>query len=340
MRQPTVAALLVAALTWSGSATAAEICAPADELSTCVPADNLWPQAGSHWLSQGPIDIAQPNRPLFGFSNSYLLRPIGLRIASPDPQGTTVYAVEHALSATFMFAYGLSSRLHMDIAVPATLFQVGASKADVIGSDDKLPLGALGDLRFGSHFVFLPRSGPCGWALAGRMVVAAPTGDKVAFAAAPSVTFAPGVSAEYHRKEWRLGFDVGARLRRFTQIAGAILGNQLTASVATSYDVLPDRWLTLHLEAFGFFTLLQQTEQVVQPGELIANEEASSQPHLPAEWLLTASTGRMLQGRVRARIGAGTMIPTGGSSVTTPLFRAVAAIEYRHASTPSRASQR
>ncbi len=183
-------------------------CQPSDGLSTCIASDNLWPYGGGgRWLSQAPTSTV-PGGAAFGFVNSYLHRPIGLVVASPDPAGTRVFAVEHALSATLLTAVGVNRWLHLDLAMPMMLFQEGASKADVVGSDQALPRSAVGDLRFGSHVVLLPNR-PAGVGLAVRFQMTAPTGQRDAFVSSPSASFAPGVSADCTLGALSLGVDVG-----------------------------------------------------------------------------------------------------------------------------------
>ncbi len=305
-------------------------CQPSDGLSTCIASDNLWPYGGGgRWLSQAPTSTV-PGGAAFGFVNSYLHRPIGLVVASPDPAGTRVFAVEHALSATLLTAVGVNRWLHLDLAMPMMLFQEGASKADVVGSDQALPRSAVGDLRFGSHVALLPNR-PAGVGLAVRFQMTAPTGQRDAFVSSPSASFAPGVSADCTLGALSLGVDVGARLRRFTQLAGTLVGNQLSASLGVSYDLLPDDWLSLNLEAFALFTLAEQIELVVEPGALEATEATSSDPHIPAEWLLTVRTAGALDGKLSAHLGGGSFIPTGPSTdMTTPALRVVAAVQYRY----------
>ncbi len=323
-------AVVAIMLTSRHAAAADDSCQPSDGLSTCLTSDNLWPHGGGgRWLSQAPTASLEAGAS-FGFVNSYLHRPIGLVVASPDPAGTRVFAVEHALSATLLTAVGVNQHLHIDLALPLMLFQEGASKADVVGSDQALPRSAVGDLRFGSHVALLPDR-PAGVGLAARFHMTVPTGQRDAFVSSPSATFAPGASADFRLGGFVLGIDVGARLRRYVQFAGAVVGNQLSTSLGASYDLLADDWLSINLEAFALFTLAEQLELVVEPGGAKAKEIPSSDPHIPAEWLLTVRTAHALDGKLSAHLGGGSFIPTGPSTVaTTPALRLVAAVQYRY----------
>ena len=69
---------------------ASDECEPPSGLSTCVVADNLWPQAGpGPWLAVGPTSTTPAGGVSFGFIMSLLSRPVGLQIASADPEHGT-----------------------------------------------------------------------------------------------------------------------------------------------------------------------------------------------------------------------------------------------------------
>src|SRR4051794_7568886 len=98
-RRSRAASLLVATVALSvplfaGAAHAAD-CKPANGLSTCIDADNLWTHAGAGpFFALGPTQTTPAAKVSFGLVMSYLSRPIGLRIGSPDPGGATSYAID------------------------------------------------------------------------------------------------------------------------------------------------------------------------------------------------------------------------------------------------------
>lgn len=308
-----------------------DACAPRDRFSTCVASDNLWPQVGgSRWFSQAPTHTAPESSAAFGLVPTYYLRPIGLRIASADPEGTTIYAVDNAFAATFLLGIGVTDRLQLSLAAPIVLYQDGASKTDIVGSDQPLPRSAVGDMRFGAAFAVVPRA-PLeeGVGLAARFEMAAPTGQDDAFTGFSTATYAPGVKVDYRIWRITLGFDAGARFRDYVKLAGAAIGTQISGSLGVSYDFFDDGLLSANLEAWALFTALQQNDLVVEPGQFVAEEEPSLTPHIPAEWMLSVRTASLLDGRFRASLGAGSFIPTGSDlPVTTPAFRAAAGIHY------------
>ncbi len=289
-------------------------------------------------MSLAPANLAGSGDVTVGITTSWVHRPIGFRVPSPDPAGTTVYAVANRFGATFLTGIGVGERLQVNLAAPFAMFQEGASTSDLIGAEATLPRSAAGDLRFGIAWQPLvrpeldpsyPPTSRDGAALALRFDMVAPTGSKDSFATYSTATFAPGASFEYRVGRVTLGADVGARIRRYRQLATAVIGSQLSTSLAGGVDILADGWLSAQLEAFALFTFHQQFEQVTEPGAFDAEQVPSGRPHIPAEWLLSVQTAGLIDGRLRATLGAGSAIPTGSeSAVTAPAFRGVASIRY------------
>src|SRR5262249_38804785 len=159
--------------------------------------DNLWPHAGGGaFFSMGSPLTTPADRVSFGLVLSYLSRPIGLRVGSPDPQGTVIYAIDNALDASFLWTLGLTNRLELSLAVPVTLLQAGAGIGDVVGSKEELPRSVLRDTRFGLGYAVIPRPrtrSPDGFALTGRFEWGVPTGDREAFASGPTMVAIPSL---------------------------------------------------------------------------------------------------------------------------------------------------
>jgi len=319
------------ALSGGASALADEdACQPRDGLSTCFVADNLWPHAGgTRWASQAPTETAAAESLAVSFFNAYLHQPVGLRVPSPDPEGTTVYAVEHLWSSSLAMALGVTDGLQVSLVLPFALYEHGAGKADVLGSEDGLPRSALGDLRFGATVAWLERDeADQGPGLSTRFEMTLPTGQENGFLSSPSAVYAPGASFDYRIDDLTLGADLGVRLRRPVDFANIRIGNQLTASLGAGYDLLSDGWLSVNLEAFALVTLANQLAIVRAPDGSTTTEE-SGPIHAPAEWLLSARTAGLLDGRFRASLGGGSFIPTADSlAVTTPAFRVMAALHF------------
>ena len=312
------------------SAAAQQECEPRDGLSTCVASDNLWLHpGGGQFLSQATSEALAPGATTFGFAPVFLHRPIGLTVSSADPDGTTIYAVENVFASTFLLGVGIAERLVATLAAPVILYQTGASKADVVGSDDVLPRSAIGDVRFGLGFVAIPREpGEEGLGVAARFQFAAPSGQVDAFSGYGSTTFAPGAVVDYRIGDVTLALDLSARIRRAVTLATATIGPQIGTSLGVGYDVLDDGWLSVNLETWALFGTSSQRQLVEQPGAAPPVEEAGP-PHIPMEWMLSVRTAALLDGRFRASLGGGTFIPTASSfAVTTPAFRAALSLSY------------
>jgi outer membrane protein OmpA-like peptidoglycan-associated protein len=327
-RLPQLLAALAAAITASSGASAlAADCQATPILSSCIDADNLWPHASGGFFSMGSALTTPANKSAFGLVASYLSRPIGLRVASPDPDGTVLYAIDNVVDTTFLWALGVTDRLELTLALPVTLYQDGSGLADVLGTDDALPRSVVRDGRFGASFALLPRprtgSGD-GLALTGRLQFGAPFGAREAFASAGVVTAVPSITADLRLGRLLIAADIGGRIRNNRVLAGATVGSQVTAALGASFDILPARWLTASAEAFGLYTLASQKPSVQSAA---ANESAA--PLVPAEWIASISSAPFLGGDFVLALGGGGSIPLFGSSaLTTPRFRFNAALRY------------
>jgi len=116
---------LVAAVVSSAPAHADE-CAAAT-YSGCINADNLWPHAGpGPFLTIGSPTTTPDGKAAIGLVGSYLSRPVGIRVASPDPDGTIVPVLDNVVDVTFVGAFGVTDRLEFTVAAPVTLYQDGS----------------------------------------------------------------------------------------------------------------------------------------------------------------------------------------------------------------------
>ncbi|XXU33487.1 OmpA family protein [Sorangium sp. So ce1000] len=294
-------------------------CAPASGLSGCIDADNLWPHAGGGpFFAVGSTGTAPGAKAAFGLVASYLSRPVGLRTASPDPDGTVVHALDNMLDATFLASLGLTDRLEITVAAPVTLYQDGAGFSDVLGTDTKLQRSAMRDARLGAAFAILPpaQRGPLdGFSLAARLDLGLPTGDTSVFASAGTVTLAPSVAAAYRLGKLQIATEIGARLRGASTLIDTEVGPQLLGALGASFDVLPGRWLTATAEAFALYTLAEQP--------------AGAPALVPAEWILSATSAPLLAGDVSLSAGGGSSIPVAREgALTAPRFRFNLGLRY------------
>jgi hypothetical protein len=324
---------LAAALTTLLAAEArAGDCDAARGLSTCIDADNLWPHAGGGpFFAVGATGTTPARQLSFGLVGSYLKQPIGLGVATADPGGSPVYAVDDRFDATLLFALGVTDRLELTMAAPATLYQSGAGLTGAVSGSPALPRSAVRDFRFGLAFAIVPRprvGEPRGLALTGRMEFGAPLGNKTAFAGAPGAVYAPSLVLD-----WRLGrvlvaAEAFARIRPEATFANATVGTQVGGALGVSVDVLRDRWLTVAAEAFAMPGVSGQKISPFAEECTTAESCPGPKPLVPAEWIGSVSTAHLLGGDVVFSVGAGGPLPFVAHALTSPAYRVNFGIRY------------
>jgi OOP family OmpA-OmpF porin len=316
--------------------TSAANCAPSAPgyggFSTCFDSNNLWLRPGSSpFVSVGPSTTVAEDKLSFGLGLTYLSRPVGVGVASADPDGSVRTLVDNVVDATFLFGVGLTDRLELTLAAPVTLFQDGAGIGGLTGDGTELTRSVVRDFRFGLAYAVVarPRVGPDeGFALVLRNEFAAPTGDPRSFASSQGVVMRPSAVASYRTGRLELALEGGARLRRDADFAGARIGSQVEAALGAALDVVRDRKLTLGAEAFGLFTVAEQKRADGAAAPMLA----------PIEWMATLSSAPILGGDLSFQLHGGGPIPTQGgddgpdggltTGVTSPRFRFGAAVRY------------
>jgi OmpA-OmpF porin, OOP family len=307
--------LLVASL--AGRRASAEDCHPSSGLSPCIDADSLWPHAGGgSYFAIGDASTTPAGKIAFGIVGSYLTKTIGLRVASADPAGSNVYLIDQAFDATLLFALGVTDRLEITLAAPATLYESGAGLAAFVGTASPPAHSAIRDARFGLAFTILerPRAGPPrGPALTARLEFDAPTGSDDTFAHGPTAAIAPSLAFSYRIGRVDLAAELDARLRGEAAFADAVMGTQIGGALGASVDILKHRWLSAGAEAFALPTTAKQ---------LPDPRTGATSPLVPAEWIAHASTAHFLGGDLVLSLGGGGAIPTGSrGALTAPAYR-------------------
>jgi outer membrane protein OmpA-like peptidoglycan-associated protein len=326
--------LVFTALMIAPSLGRASECSDASRLSSCINADNLWPHAGaSRFQSVGGTETTAPGQFSFGLVTTWLRKPVVLRAASPNPSGTEVSAVDHLVDANFLWAFGVTDRLELGLAMPAALYQNGTGLSGYKSSRSTgLPQTAVRDFRFGIAYALLPRPRAFpnnGLGLAVRFEMSAPVGDRESFAGDSSAVWYPSLSGEYRAGRLFAGAQLGARLRATTQLAGTRVGHQLFSAVGAGMDVLPDEKLSVGLEAFALPSLVSQQTLTRDPvtAELVAQD--SSHKLVPAEWMATVRSAPAAGGDMTLSVSGGSSIPlTDPSSMTSPAWRFVLGLRY------------
>ena len=311
-----------ALVTAAASARADPACA--GPLSPCINDDALWVHAGpARFVQVGSSETLPGSQLGFGLVATYLSRPVVFQVPSPGGFGSDQYAVNQQVNATFLWAYGLTDRLELDVALPITLGQSGAGLSPITGGA-ALTDTAVRDMRFGFAYELVPHvpnksAAPVGphpsgaaveatreWGLAARFEMSAPTGDHDQFAGESTGVFVPSVAADYrHPGGLVAGLEIGARLRPTTDLLTARVGSQLVLGGGVGYEILPHELLTAAFEAWALPMLVTQGD-----GSHI----------VPAEWQVSARTAPVAHGDVTLEISGGGPFQA-PEPITTPQFR-------------------
>ncbi len=306
-------------------------------VSPCVNDDSLWPHAGASLFSAvGSVETVAAHDLGFGLVTSYLSRPIVWQLRSPG-DGSEQFAINDQANGTFLWSYGVTSRLELDLALPLTWGQGGAGLAPITGGAG-LSDTAVRDMRFGFTYAILrhvrifpgppadadrAENGSVG--LAARFEVSAPTGDRDQFAGERSGVFVPSLAAEYRLDRWFAGAEIGARIRPTTELLGAQIGTQIVTALGVGLDILAGGRLSATLEGWALPVLVGQDDIVLQNGAY-ANRP-NGQTLVPAEWQLSARTA-LARGALSIQLGGGGGLPLGGESELTPRFRFILGLRW------------
>lgn len=288
--------------------------------NACINSDALWPHAGpQRFTSIGGVETVGEGRVSFGLFTSYQSRPIVLHISSPGPNGTDATAIDDQVTGTFLFAFGVTKRLELDLMIPITFGQGGSGVAAVTGKD-ALRDTVSRDARFGSTFQILQRPRVDPWddrarkvALAGRFEVSLPVGDKDQFAGEKGVVFVPSLAADYRMKRLFFGAELGLRVRSTAQLGSARIGTQVVAGLGAGVDVLPRELLSVMVEARALPVLADQAADISIPGGTLAQRGTI----IPAEWDIALRTAPLSAGDLAFSLGGGGWLPFSSDAPTT-----------------------
>ena len=101
----------------------------------------------ARFVAVGSPDTVGAGQLGFGLVTSYLSRPIVFDVSAPGGTGTDEAAVNDQVNTTFLWAYGITHRLELDVAMPITLGQGGTGLAPITGGTG-LRDTAVRDVRF------------------------------------------------------------------------------------------------------------------------------------------------------------------------------------------------
>jgi hypothetical protein len=188
------------------------------------------------------------------------------------------------------------------------------------------------DARLGAAFAVLPRARSFpgdDYGLTARFELALPTGDESSFAGDRSFVGIPSLSGDFRRGPFMAGAELGARIRKTSDLSGSRVGPELVIALGIGAELRESDKLSLHLEAIALPNLVAQEQLAFVPGtdERVAT---GSRPLLmPAEWQASIRTAELFGGDASLSLGGGGSLGlTGESGITSPSYRFTLAIRY------------
>ncbi|HEX9618627.1 MAG TPA: hypothetical protein VF989_00745 [Polyangiaceae bacterium] len=278
--------------------------APCDgEQSPCLDANALWFSPFSeHLAAIADAALLEAGAYRAQLAVEYLRRPVVLVAPSADPEGRDIELVRFRTDATLLLAFGLGAGIDVGVATPFALRQRGTGVEGVTSTDaPALERAALRDPRLELRArLFDVPNGESRWFSSAGLGLLVPAGDESLLAgergwvAAPRVTFGAALG------HFGVLTELGARVRKTTELGGFRLGHQLTASLGAHYAVLGDGLLELSAEATALPVLSQQPRVTYDDGS-----RALDAGLIPAEWWVGLGTRLSESAQLRAGAGGG-----------------------------------
>jgi hypothetical protein len=293
--------------------------------SPCIDGDIFWPHAGpSRFVAVGSAETVAAQQVGVGLVTAYQKRPIVLHVSQPGPPGSDLNAIDDQVNGTFLWAYGVTNRLELDLAVPLTFIQSGAGLSPLTGGN-ALKDTAVRDMRFGFTYAIVPHARVEPWAqpeafgLAARLEVSAPTGDSDQLAGERSGVLVPSVAADWRLQRFFAGAEVGARLRPTTELDGARIGTQLVTALGVGVDILPRELLSATVEGWVLPNFAEQHDVSVSDFSRVSTPNGKY--IAPAEWQAAVRTAPLLAGDLSVQLGGGSGLPITSGAPTMPNYR-------------------
>lgn len=311
-----------------GSASA--VCQSPTHFSPCIDSNALWPAPGdTHFLSiASPAPTAQ-GRVAFGIQGQFLFRPLVARVPSPIEEGREVRLVEYALDQTLLLEAGLSHGLSLGLSIGVALHQRGAG-IEGITSQRGAPLGQTAERDAGLSLAYSRRLSRS-IAVEPRVLLLFPVGDETAFAGGDGFSAAPAIAVEAHFGQFRMGADLGLRLRRSVEFGTARLGSQASLALGVSWEIVDKRRFWLSGEAFALPSLTDENSKI---GKTLGIRTRL----VPAEWLLSLGIRPDPDSGWSLLLGSGSGLPFSREvrdetvrmflGPTSPILRTVVALRY------------
>ena len=259
--------------------------------SPCVDAEPFWQSAAASRLNAvSDTGALATGQVALGTSFMYRLRPAVLNVPAPNQNGRDVNLIKDALSWSLAARVGIGSRLELT-ALAAGLSQRGAGIKGVTSqSAPAIDSPSLQDPRIGfGYSLNLPTPG---LGIKIRFETKLPLGDAEAFAGERSLVASPSIALSGKRGGVFGGVELGARLRRPSDLFGLRVGSQGVLAAGGGYE-LAGPGLSFALELYLLPSLI----------------DSGSYRYWPAEWLLSTRFAPRLFGNVSLGVGGGGGLP-------------------------------
>jgi hypothetical protein len=298
------------------SAFAATLASPAiaacTETSPCVDAEPLWLSPSAGRLNFVSETAALPaGEAGVGATFGFRLRPAVLTVPAPNRDGRDVNVLSHATDLSLALRLGIGNRLELTLLLPAGLYQRGAGiKGVTTQKASEIDTTTLHDPRIGFGYSLNTRSPHFGAKL--RFEAKLPLGNRAALSGEESAVASPSFAVSAKLGGFFGGAELGARLRRPTDLFGARIGSQGLLAAGAGYELGRPR--------ISFSGELYLLPSLIPSGNL---------RYLPAEWLVSTRFAPRNVSTLSFGLGAGGGLPFSGDAAGSslafgvPSFRAL-----------------
>lgn len=259
--------------------------------SPCVDAEPFWQSPAAVRLTTvSDTGALTAGELALGTSFTYRLRPAVLNVPAPNQDGRDVNLIKDAFSWSLSARLGVGNRLELT-ALAAGLSQRGAGiKGITSQSAPAIDSPALQDPRIGFGYSLSPPTPRFGVKV--RFEAKLPLGNEEAFAGERSFVASPSIAVSTKQGGLFGGVELGARLRRPSDLFGLRVGSQALLAAGGGYELARSR-LSFALELYLLPSLI----------------DSGSYRYLPAEWLLTTRYAPRLFGNFSLGLGGGGGLP-------------------------------
>jgi hypothetical protein len=259
--------------------------------SPCVDAEPFWQSPAAVRLNAvSDTGALAAGKVALGTSLTYRLRPAVLNVPAPNQDGRDVNLVKDALSWSLTARLGIGDRLELT-ALAAGLSQRGAGIKGVTSqAAPAIDSPTLQDPRIGFGYSLATPTPRFGLKL--RFEAKLPLGNADALAGERSFVASPSIALSSKLGGVFGGVELGARLRRPSELFGLRVGSQAILAAGGGYE-LPKLRLSFALELYVLSSLI----------------DSGSYRYWPAEWLLSTRFAPRLFGDVSLGLGGGGGLP-------------------------------